>query len=181
MKGRHKVADGRDGISSPNPELCQRQRLAIYQHASLLVHNPRNSGYRSAAVPAKTPLLFAGPFICKSLASGISGRVSFVIIITDATTKSIPRQSDYLKRTRFQLSRFFFFISHYIFIYLYIIITIISSRTNCTVRDSIRIFFRLRLFVFFFLLILKFTLNFVQTNYNRYEADLYSRGWRLLY
>lgn len=36
MKG-HKVADGKDGISSPNPELCQRQRLAIYQPASLLV------------------------------------------------------------------------------------------------------------------------------------------------
>lgn len=43
MKG-HKVAEGKDGISSPNPELCQRQRLAIYQLASLLEHSPRNLG-----------------------------------------------------------------------------------------------------------------------------------------
>lgn len=105
MKG-HKVAEGKDGISSPNPELCQRQWFAIYQLASLLEHSPKIWG-SVVAVPVKTPLLFASPFICKSLVSReFQGRFLFVIIITNATTKSIRWQSDYLK-TNFAINVFF--------------------------------------------------------------------------
>jgi len=56
MKG-HKVAEGKDGISSPNPELCQRQWFAIYQLASLLEHSPQNLGQRGGSACENTPFI----------------------------------------------------------------------------------------------------------------------------
>jgi len=56
MKG-HKVAEGKDGISSPNPELCQRQWFAIYQIASLLEHSPQNLGQCGGSACENTPFI----------------------------------------------------------------------------------------------------------------------------
>lgn len=56
-EGTQSVAEGNDVISSQNPELCQRQWLAIYQHASLLEHSLRNSGHCGDSACENTPFI----------------------------------------------------------------------------------------------------------------------------